>query len=112
MARDWEAWLATASRPASPTEEEERDRTEKRIREAIRSSGKISASVRVYAKGSYANGTNVRRNADVDIAWNTTRRTKSEDGARRREPRRSNSVIPRLISESPRPSSGGKSRAR
>jgi hypothetical protein len=28
MARDWEAWLATASGPASPTEEQERDRTE------------------------------------------------------------------------------------
>ena len=68
MARDWEAWLATASGPASAREEDERDRTEKRIREAIRASSEISASVRVFAKGSYANGTNVRRNADVDIA--------------------------------------------
>ena len=68
MARDWEAWLATASGPASPTEEAECDRTEKRIRDAIRASTEISPSVRVYAKGSYANGTNVRRNADVDIA--------------------------------------------
>jgi predicted nucleotidyltransferase len=68
MARDWEAWLATASGPASATEETERDRTEKRIRDAIRASTEISPSVRVYAKGSYANGTNVRRSADVDIA--------------------------------------------
>jgi predicted nucleotidyltransferase len=68
MARDWEVWLATASGPASATEENERDRTEKRIREAIRASSEISPSVRVFAKGSYANGTNVRRNADVDIA--------------------------------------------
>jgi len=68
MARDWEVWLATASGPASATEEQERDRTEKRIREAIRASSEISGSVRVFAKGSYANGTNVRRNADVDIA--------------------------------------------
>jgi predicted nucleotidyltransferase len=68
MARDWETWLATASGPASATEEAERDRTEKRIRDAIRASTEISPSVRVYAKGSYANGTNVRRNADVDIA--------------------------------------------
>jgi hypothetical protein len=35
MARDWEVWLATASGPASPTEEQERDRTEKRIRDPI-----------------------------------------------------------------------------
>lgn len=68
VARNWEAWLATASGPASATEEDERDRTEKRIREAILASTEISGSVRVYAKGSYANGTNVRRNADVDIA--------------------------------------------
>lgn len=68
VARDWEAWLATASGPASATEEDERDRTEKRIREAILASAEIPGSVRVYAKGSYANGTNVRRNADVDIA--------------------------------------------
>jgi predicted nucleotidyltransferase len=68
MARDWEAWLATASGPASTTEEAERDRTEKRILEAIRASTEIPRDVRVYAKGSYANGTNVRRSADVDIA--------------------------------------------
>lgn len=74
MGRDWEAWLATASGPASPTEEQERDRTEKRIREAIHAAVDIPYSVRVYSKGSYANGTNVRRDADVDVAveWNET----------------------------------------
>lgn len=74
MARDWEAWLATASGPASPTEEQERDRTEKRIRDAVTAAADIPSSVRVYAKGSYANNTNVRRDADVDIAveWNNT----------------------------------------
>jgi hypothetical protein len=74
MARDWESWLATASGPASPTEELERDRTEKRIREAIRAAPDLPASVRVYAKGSYANNTNVRRDADVDVAveWTET----------------------------------------
>jgi hypothetical protein len=41
MARDWEAWLATSDLPSS---------------------------VRVYAKGLYASNTNVRRDADVDIA--------------------------------------------
>lgn len=74
MARDWEAWLAAASGPASPTEEQERDRTEKRIRYAISSAADLPSSVRVYAKGSYANNTNVRRDADVDVAveWTET----------------------------------------
>lgn len=74
MARDWERWLESASGPASPTEEQERDRTETRIKEAIRSAEDLPTSVRVYAKGSYANGTNVRRDADVDVAveWTNT----------------------------------------
>lgn len=74
MGRDWEAWLAAASGPASPTEEQERDRTEKRIRDAITAATDIPSSVRVHAKGSYASNTNVRRDADVDIAveWNET----------------------------------------
>ncbi len=74
MQRDWESWLATASGPASPTEEQQRDRTEARIKAAIRAAGDIPSSVRVYAKGSYANNTNVRRDADVDVAveWTDT----------------------------------------
>jgi hypothetical protein len=74
VARDWEAWLATASGPASATEEEERDRTEARIRDAIRRATDLPSSIRVYAKGSYANNTNVRRDADVDVAveWTET----------------------------------------
>ena len=74
MARDWEAWLATASGPASATEEAERDRTLERVRRAITAAADIPSSVAVYVKGSYANGTNVRRGADVDIAveWRNT----------------------------------------
>lgn len=74
MTRDWEAWLASASGPASPTENDKRDRTEERIRNAVRASEEIPNDVRVYAKGSYANNTNVRRNADVDVAveWRNT----------------------------------------
>jgi hypothetical protein len=74
MAWNWESWLATASAPASTTEEAERDRTEKRIRDAVRTASDLPSSVRVYAKGSYANNTNVRRDADVDVAveWNET----------------------------------------
>jgi hypothetical protein len=78
VARDWEAWLETASGPASATEEQERDRTEKRIRDAIRAADDLPSSVRVYAKGSYANNTNVRRDADVDVAveWTETAKVK------------------------------------
>jgi hypothetical protein len=74
VARDWETWLGTASGPASATEEQERDRTEGHIREAIRASADLPRNVRVYIKGSYANGTNVRRDADVDVAveWTNT----------------------------------------
>lgn len=72
--RDWEAWLKTALGPASPTEEAERDRTLARVRDAIAGAPDIPSDVRIYVKGSYANNTNVRRDADVDIAaeWNNT----------------------------------------
>jgi hypothetical protein len=68
MARDWETWLGNSTGPASPTEEQDRDRTEARIRDAIAADGRLAANVRVFVKGSYANNTNVRRDSDVDIA--------------------------------------------
>jgi predicted nucleotidyltransferase len=74
VARNWDEWLKTASGPASPTEEQDRDRTEARIRRAVERAADLPTSVGVYAKGSYANGTNVRRDSDVDIAveWTDT----------------------------------------
>jgi predicted nucleotidyltransferase len=68
MARDWETWLRNSIGPASATEEQDRDRTETRIREAILADGRLAGNVRVFVKGSYANNTNVRRDSDVDIA--------------------------------------------
>ena len=72
--RDWEAWLATAAQPASATEEQERDRTEARIRDAVRRAPDLPPTLSIYTKGSYANNTNVRRDADVDVAveWTET----------------------------------------
>jgi hypothetical protein len=68
MARDWESWFQTAAQPASAAEEEKRDRTEERIRQAIHASEEIpNSSVRIYVKGSYKTGTNVRQDADVDV---------------------------------------------
>jgi predicted nucleotidyltransferase len=68
MVRDWENWLRNSIGPASATEEQDRDRTEKRIRDAIMADSRLASNVRVFVKGSYANNTNVRRDSDVDIA--------------------------------------------
>lgn len=74
MPRDWESWLQTAARPASTTEEAERDSTLARIKRAIDQSREIdSGSVNIYVKGSYATNTNVRRDSDVDVAVEWTR---------------------------------------
>jgi hypothetical protein len=76
VAKDWDAWFDAASGPASPTEEHDRERTEARIRAAIDRAPDIPSSVRVYAKGSYANNTNVRRDSDVDVAVEWTEQFK------------------------------------
>ena len=69
MARDWEAALRAWGKPPSDCEDDKRDRTETEIKEAIRSSAKLKdAPLKIYAKGSYANRTNVRLDYDVDIA--------------------------------------------
>lgn len=55
--------------PSSPTEQDKQDRTERMIREAIKEHAAFdSCSLNVYAKGSYANNTNVRTDSDVDVA--------------------------------------------
>jgi hypothetical protein len=55
--------------PSSDTEQEKQDRTERMIRQAIDSHSPFkNCSLKVYAKGSYANNTNVRSDSDVDIA--------------------------------------------
>lgn len=59
--------------PSSDTEKDKQDRTERMIREAIDSHEPFnSCSLKVYAKGSYANNTNVRSDSDVDIAVECT----------------------------------------
>lgn len=65
----WEDQFHTWSGPASDTEDEKRDRTESAIREAIEESPELSQRrIRVFAKGSYKNNTNVRLDSDVDVA--------------------------------------------
>ncbi|SHJ08317.1 nucleotidyltransferase domain-containing protein [Cycloclasticus pugetii] len=59
--------------PSSDTEKDKQDRTERMIREAINSHEPLNnCSLNVFAKGSYANNTNVRADSDVDIAVECT----------------------------------------
>lgn len=61
--------LARWTGPSSVTEQDKQDRTERMIREAIYAHEPFRGMSRaVYAKGSYANNTNVRSDSDVDIA--------------------------------------------
>ncbi len=61
------------TKPSSDTEKDKQDRTERMIRQAIDSHAPFNdCSLKVYAKGSYANNTNVRTDSDVDIAVECT----------------------------------------
>jgi hypothetical protein len=66
---DWEDWLKRAAAPPSDNEDDKRQRTENEIKAALADYEPLKGRpYRVYAKGSYANNTNVRLNYDVDIA--------------------------------------------
>ena len=54
-------------KPASQAEQDKRDRTEREIGQALRKAN-LPAGMKTYAKGSYANNTNVRLDSDVDIS--------------------------------------------
>ena len=60
-----QGWTA----PSSDTEQEKQERAERMVREAIRNHAAFrDCDLKVYAKGSYKNNTNVRADSDVDIA--------------------------------------------
>lgn len=68
-----EATLANWTGPSSATEQQKQDRTERMIREAISAHRPFAdCGLNVYAKGSYANNTNVRADSDVDVAVECT----------------------------------------
>lgn len=81
-----ETKLAGWTGPSSTTEQVKQDRTERMIREAINAHEPFQTlSRKVYAKGSYANNTNVRADSDVDIAVeceNVYYSDEHEDGAK------------------------------
>lgn len=59
--------------PSSNAEQDKQDRTERMIRQAIDAHEPFNnCSLTIYAKGSYANNTNVRSDSDVDIAVECT----------------------------------------
>lgn len=69
MSRDWEATLRAWAHRASDAEDDKRKRTERAITEALNAIGDIRhLPINVYAKGSYANNTNIRLDSDVDVA--------------------------------------------
>jgi len=63
-----EEQLAGWTGPSSSTEQDKQDRTERMIKEAIAGHPAFNGvSLAIYAKGSYANNTNVKFDSDVDI---------------------------------------------
>jgi hypothetical protein len=64
-----EALLSSWIKPSSTDEKTQQDRAERMVADALTAYLDLpSSSYKVYAKGSYANNTNVRRDSDVDIA--------------------------------------------
>lgn len=60
--------LAGWTGPSSATEQEKQELTERMIKEAIAAHAAFDGvSLSIYAKGSYANNTNVKSDSDVDI---------------------------------------------
>lgn len=69
MTTDWKAFFETWAAPPSQTELDERDRTEKQIKNALQVWPAVARrNFRVFVKGSYRSSTNVRRGSDVDLA--------------------------------------------
>jgi hypothetical protein len=73
MKQDWEATLREWVKRPSDYEDSKRNKTEEEIRAALGASSLLKPiGYKVYAKGSYANNTNVRLDYDVDIAVECT----------------------------------------
>jgi hypothetical protein len=73
MPTDWEAILRSWVKPPSDHEDSKRGKTEDEIKTALNASALLKpVTFKVYAKGSYANKTNVRLDYDVDIAVECT----------------------------------------
>jgi len=68
MSTSLEDRLTSWTGPSSATEQEQQERTERMIKEAVSAHSPFNGcSYSVFAKGSYANNTNVKADSDVDI---------------------------------------------
>jgi hypothetical protein len=68
MARDWNVTFNYWGSPPSNTEQEKCGNAERAIRKAIAANTTLaSKDINVFVQGSYANGTNVRQDSDVDV---------------------------------------------
>jgi len=66
--RNWEATFQSWGQAPSQTERDKCENAERAVRKAIAASDSLAEhSISVFAQGSYANRTNVRKNSDVDI---------------------------------------------
>ncbi len=66
--RDWEAIFREWAKPPTATEESRCENAVSVVRNAIQQSDALrTRDVRVFAQGSYRNGTNVRAESDVDV---------------------------------------------
>lgn len=66
--------LASWTGPSSSSEKDKQERAERMVRQAVRAhDGFADGGIQVFAKGSYANETNVRSDSDVDIAVKCTK---------------------------------------
>jgi hypothetical protein len=69
ISMNWEQWLRRSAEPPSDNEDKKRERTQDQIRAALSTYEPLKGrNYAVYAKGSYANNTNVRLDYDVDVA--------------------------------------------
>ena len=65
---DREKLLSAWIQPSSDDEQTQQDRAQRMVTDAVKAHDPLkTARLYVYAKGSYANNTNVRRDSDVDI---------------------------------------------
>lgn len=68
MATDWESTFRAWSKPSSDTEAAKSENAERMIKDAIAEHAALDGcKIKVFAKGSYQNNTNVRLDSDVDI---------------------------------------------
>ncbi|CCM64173.1 MULTISPECIES: nucleotidyltransferase domain-containing protein [Candidatus Neomicrothrix] len=69
MTTNWQSLFDSWAKPPSDTEIDERDHTEKQVKNALQAWPALARrNFRVFVKGSYWRATNVRRGADVDLA--------------------------------------------